>query len=421
MELIRKQLNNGINLYIDTTDKFKTVTINLYIHNQLGEEATKYALLPAVLKRGTSSIKTYKEMVKFLENLYGTTMAVSVYKKGERHLQQYRLELPQEEYIKENILEEGVKFLKELVFNPLTEGNAFNKDYVLQEKEIHKNLIDSRINDKTKYAVDRCYEEMCKGEPFAIFELGKSEDLEVIDEKNLYHYYQNCINTLPIDIYVVGNVDPKYVEEVFRKYFAFQRGQILNIPSPNIYKEVKEVKYVTENLEVTQGKLTLGFRTNIPSNSEEYFPLLVYSGVLGGGPFSKLFMNVRERASLAYYAYSRLERFKGLMVVSCGIEIENYNKALDIILKQLKEIEEGNISDYELDSTIKALKTSLNAMKDNATSKSDYYLSQKIAGVDLNIEEFIKKVEKVTKEDVVEVAKKVKLDTVYFMTGKKEE
>jgi len=224
-----------------------------------------------------------------------------------------------------------------------------------------------------------------------------------------------------MDIYVVGNVDPRYVEEVFTKYFSFQRGQILNIPSPNIYKEVKEVKYVTENLEVTQGKLTLGFRTNVPANSEEYFSLLVYSGVLGGGPFSKLFMNVREKASLAYYAYSRLERFRGLMVVSCGIEIENYNKALDIILKQLKEIEEGNISDYELDSTIKALKTSLNAMKDNATSKSDYYLSQKIAGVDLNIEEFIKKVEKVTKEDVVEVAKKVKLDTVYFMTGKKEE
>lgn len=421
MELIEKQLNNGINLHIDTTDKFKTVTINLYIHNQLAEDATKYALLPAVLKRGTSSIKTYKEMVKFLENLYGTTMSASVYKKGERHLQQYRLELPQEEYIKENILDEGVKFLKDLVFNPFIEGNAFNKNYVLQEKEFHKNLIESRINDKTKYAVDRCYEEMCKEEPFAIYELGKSEDLEVIDEKNLYSYYQNCINTLPIDIYVVGNVDPTYVEDIFRKYFAFQRGQILNIPSPNIYREVKEVKYVTENLEVTQGKLTLGFRTNVPADSEQYFPLLVYSGVLGGGPFSKLFMNVRERASLAYYAYSRLERFKGLMVISCGIEIENYNKAFDIILKQLKEIEEGNISDYELDSTIKALKTSLNSMKDNATSKSDYYLSQKIAGVVLNIDEFIKKVEKVTKEDVMEVAKKIKLDTVYFMTSKKEE
>ncbi|HHW57707.1 MAG TPA: insulinase family protein [Clostridia bacterium] len=421
MQLIKKPLGNGINLYIDTTDKFKTVTVNLYVHNQLAEEATKYALIPSVLKRGSLKIKTYKDMVKYLENLYGTTMTVSVYKKGERHLQQYRLELPQEEYIKENVLEGGVKFLKELVFNPLTEGDAFHKEYVLQEKEVHKNLIDSRINDKTKYAVDRCYEEMCKGEPFAIFELGKSEDLQFIDEKNLYEYYQKCINTLPIDIYVVGNVNPDYIEEIFRKYFAFQREDILNISSPNIYKEVKEVKYVRENLEVTQGKLTLGFRTNVLPNSEEYYALLVYSGVLGGGPFSKLFMNVREKASLAYYAYSRLERFKGLMVVSCGIEIENYNKALDIILKQLKEIEEGNIKDYELDSTKKALYTSLNSMKDNATSKSDYYLSQKIAGTSLDIDEFIKEIAKVTKEDVVEVSKKIKLDTVYFMTGKKEE
>lgn len=420
MGLIGKQIGDGINLYIDTTDKFKTVTINLYVHNQLGSDTTKYALIPSVLKRGTLNIKTYKEMVKYLENLYGTTMAVSVYKKGERHLQQYRLEMPQEDYINENILEEGVRFLKDLIFNPLVEDNAFNKDYVLQEKEIHKNLINSRINDKTKYAVDCCFEEMCKGEPFAIFELGSTEDLDFIDEKKLYQYYQNCIDTLPIDIYVVGNVEPNYVENVFRKYFEIKRGQILQIPVANIYKEVKEVKYVTDKLDVTQGKLTLGFRTNVLPNSEEYYSLLIYSGVLGGGPFSKLFMNVREKASLAYYAYSRLERFKGLMVVSCGIEIENYNKALDIINQQLKDIEKGNVTDYELESTVKALKTSMNAMKDNATSKSDYYLSQKIAGSDVDIDEFIKKVEAVTKEDVVEVAKKVKLDTVYFMTNKRE-
>ncbi|AAM24858.1 putative Zn-dependent peptidase [Caldanaerobacter subterraneus subsp. tengcongensis MB4] len=420
MELIHKELGDGINLYLDVTDKFKTVTVNLYVQNKLGDEATWYALIPSVLKRGTSALKTYKDMVKYLEMLYGTTMAVSVYKKGERHFQQYRLELPQEEYVSENVFEKGIKFLYELVFEPFTQDGAFLKEYVLQEKEVQKNLIESRINDKTKYAVDRCYEEMCKGEPFAIFELGKKEDLDLIDEKNLFEYYKKCIDTLPVDIYVVGNVNPEYAEEVFRKYFNLRRKEVLEIPFTDVRKEVKEVKYVTEELDVNQGKLTLGFRTNVPPDSEEYYPLLVYSTVLGGGPFSKLFINVREKASLAYYAYSRLERFKGLMVISSGIEVENYSKALDIILKEVGEMEKGNISDYEFDSAKKSLYTSLNAIKDNATSKADYYLSQKIAGTNLGIEEFIKKIEKVSKEDVVEVSKKVKLDTVYFMRNKKE-
>ncbi|MGB9809380.1 MAG: M16 family metallopeptidase, partial [Caldanaerobacter sp.] len=251
-------------------------------------------------------------------------------------------------------------------------------------------------------------------------ELGKKEDLDLINEKNLFEYYKRCLDALPIDIYVVGNINPRYAEEVFEKYFNLQRRGILDITLADVRKEVKEVKYVTEELDVNQGKLTLGFRTNVPPGSEEYYPLLVYNTVLGGGPFSKLFMNVRERASLAYYAYSRLERFKGLMVISSGIEVENYSKALDIILKEVGEMEKGNISDYEFESAKKSLYTSLNAIKDNATSKADYYLSQKIAGANLGIEEFIKKIEKVSKEDVVEVSKKVKLDTVYFMRNKKE-
>lgn len=418
MNLIREEITDGINLYIDATDKFKTVTINVYIQNHLGKDATKFALIPAVLKRGTASIKTYKEMSKYLENLYGATLSVSVYKKGERHIEQYRMEIAQKDYINEDIFEKSVNFLKDLIFNPLVENSGFNKQYVNQEKETQKNIINSRINDKAKYAVDRCFEEMCKGEAYSIFELGNAEDLNEIDEVNLFNYYKDCINTLPVDIYVIGKVQPEYTINLFKKYFNEKRGKIAEIPVTNIYKDVKDIKYVTDKMDVTQGKLTLGFRTNVEPGSDEYYSLLVYSGILGGGPFSKLFMNVREKASLAYYAYARLERFKGLMIIGSGIEVENYKKALDIINLQLREIEQGQISDFEFDSTIKALKTSMYAVKDNPTQLSDYYLSQKIAGTNVDIDEFISRVEKVNKDDVIGVSKKIKLDTVYFMTNK---
>lgn len=418
MNLIKEELTDGINLYIDTTDKFKTITINVYIQNFLGKDAAKFALIPAVLKRGTANIKTYKDISKYLESLYGASLSASVYKKGERHIEQYRVEMAQRNFINDDILEKGVSFLKALIFNPLVENNGFNKQYVIQEKETQKNIINSRINDKAKYAVDRCLEEMCKGEAYSIFELGNVEDLNEIDESNLYNYYNTCIDTLPMDIYVVGNVQPEYTINIFKKYFNEKRGKIAEIPDANIYKDVKDIKYITDKMDVTQGKLTLGFRTNVEPSSDEYYSLLVYSGILGGGPFSKLFMNVREKASLAYYAYARLERFKGLMIIGAGIEIENYQKALDIINMQLREIEQGKISDYELDSTVKALKTSMNAIKDNATQLSDYYFSQKIAGTNMGIDEFISRVEKVNKVDVIAVSKKIKLDTVYFMTNK---
>jgi predicted Zn-dependent peptidase len=419
MDLIHEQITDGINLYVKNIDKFKTISINTYIHNNLGKDATRFALIPSILRRGTKKIKTYKDISKFLEGLYGATLSSAVYKRGERHIQQYKLELAEEKYINEDILNVGANFLKEFLFNPLIVDNGFEKAYVNQEKEIQKNRIESRINEKTKYAVDRCIEEMCKGENYSIYELGSVENLNEIDEKNLYRYYCKCMNTLPIDIYVVGHVEPDYVIQLFYKHFNVEREKILSIPETAIKKSVEKVKYVTDKLDVTQGKLTLGFRTNISPNEKAYYPLLLYSGILGGGPFSKLFMNVREKSSLAYYASTRLERFKGLMLIMSGIEIDNYQKTLDLILQQVEEMKRGNISNYEFDSTLKAARTSMNAIKDSATQLSDFYMSQNIAHSNDDIEDFINKIEKVTIDDVVRVSENIKLDTVYFMTGKK--
>jgi Peptidase M16 inactive domain. len=418
MSILKANIGKGINLYVSQMDKFKTLTINIYINNRLSNETAKFALLPSVLKRGSLNYKTYKEITRHLEELYGATFSFSIYKKGERQIAQFRLEIADSNYIKDDITEDGVKFISDVLLNPLVANNGFDSKYVQQEKEKQKNLINSRINEKTKYAVDRCIEEMCKDEDFSIYELGSIDDVDKIDEINLYEYYKKVIKTLPIDIYVIGNVSVDKIKSLFDKYFKIDSRDVVYIPDTPIYKKVDQVKYVQDKLDVTQGKLTLGFRTNVKPGDDEYFPLLVLSGVLGGGPFSKLFMNVREKASLAYYAQTRLERFKGLMLIMSGIEIENYQKALDIILKQVEEIRDGNISDYEFDSTIKALNTSMNSLKDSATQVSDFYLSQNLSHTNYSIDDFINKINEVTKEDIIDVSKKIQLDTVYFMTKK---
>jgi predicted Zn-dependent peptidase len=172
-------------------------------------------------------------------------------------------------------------------------------------------------------------------------------------------------------------------------------------------------------MDVSQAKLCLGFRTNTPPGSEDYYKLLVYNGILGGGIHSKLFQNVREKASLAYYVFSRIEKFKGLMVVSSGIETENREKAEEIILEQMEEIRKGNISDYEFDSTIKTIETGVRSLSDNQIQMVDFYLSQAIINGKDNFESLIKKVKSVTKQDVIDIASKIKLDTKYFLTSNK--
>jgi predicted Zn-dependent peptidase len=270
-----------------------------------------------------------------------------------------------------------------------------------------------------QYAVDKCYEEMCKDEPFGIYEYGSVEDLDSITGEELYNYYQQFLQELPIDIYITGDIEEDGINEIKEVFSGLKRTEIKKLKtftSDKMVREVKKVKNIVEKMSVSQGKLSLGFRTNISSNDPDYYALVVYNGILGGGIHSKLFQNVREKASLAYYAFSRLERFKSLMVISSGIEVQNNEKAMEIILKQMQEISDGNISEYEYESTLKSSETGLKSLKDSQLQMVDFYLSQSISGANDTFETFIDNLKKVTIQEVVRVSKKVKLDTTYFLT-----
>ncbi|MDP4094906.1 MAG: pitrilysin family protein [Bacillota bacterium] len=410
---------NGITVYKISQDRFKTNTINIFFHDTLTREtAALNALMPAVLRRGCEKFPTFKDIAVYLEKLYGTSFDCGVAKKGEIQLIQFYIEYVADQYTQEGkgMFEKAFELLFEIITKPVTESGIFKEEYVVQEKENLKRLIESRVNDKVQYAVDRCYEEMCGDEPFGVYEYGTAQDVDKITNKQLYEQYNKILGSLPIDIFVTGDTEDARILKMAEKFSSLNRVNIKNIKAGNISKQIEEVKNITEKMSINQGKLSMGFRTNTAPAEPDYYALMAYSILLGGGMHSKLFQNVREKASLAYYAFSRLEKFKGLMVVSSGIETENRDKAKEIIMEQLGEIEKGNITDNEFDATVKTIETGIKSLKDSQLQMVDFYLSQNMAGTNDTFDTLVQKVNKLTKQDIAEVSKKIKLDTVYFLT-----
>jgi predicted Zn-dependent peptidase len=411
---------NGIDLYNIKSDKFKTNSINFFFMDNLNRQnVTKNALLPAVLRRGCRRYQTFRDIALRLEELYGSSFDCGVTKKGERHIIQFYIEFLSDTYTSEdsNQFENAFELIYDIINEPVLENGVFKEDYLVQEKDNLKKLIESRVNDKMQYSLERCFEETCRNEPYSIYDYGFTADLKSISAKDLYKQYRDMLETYPLQIYLSGDMNEPQIRKVVDLLKGMKRGTARQLAGSSPEKNIREVANVTERMNITQGKLYMGFRTNVSVKSNEYYTLLVYNGILGGGPHSKLFQNVREKASLAYFAFSRLEKFIGLMVIGSGIEIENRDKALEIMMQQLEEIKKGNISDYEFDSTIKSIETGIKSLKDSQMQIVDFYLSQAVSGTEDNLDDIIAKVKKVIKKEVVAVASAIKLDTIYFLTS----
>lgn len=413
------ELLSGVRANLIKNDKFKTNMLGVFFSVPMTKEnASVNALIPAVLRRGTNTYPTMKEISKKLESLYGAKFDCGISKKGENQIIRFYGEIINPKFIKDgkNIFSEFADVIKDVIFNPILEDGSFKSDYLSQEKEQVKDIIESRKNDKVQYALERCYELMFEGEPYGISEFGTIPQIEKITKEELTKSYYNMLKNYQVDIVLAGDIENSEFLEIVNK-FNFEPREELVIKT-NETVNVSEVKNHTETFDINQGKLSLGYRVNIDTNSDEYYKMFVYNGILGGGVQSKLFQNVREKNSLAYYAFSRFDKIKSVMGISCGIEIPNYQKALDTILEQVEDMKKGNISDYEINTTKKTIENSLNSMRDEQSQMLDFNYTQILTGTNRTLEEIIENVKKVTIEDVISVASKVELDTIYFMTGK---
>ncbi|WMM23367.1 pitrilysin family protein [Tissierella sp. MB52-C2] len=418
----RIQIDNGIYLNLIYTDKFKSNLLSYYFLRPLSkDEVTKNALLPLVLKRGTEEYDTNLKIQKKLEETYGANLSISVNKRGERQVLRFTVEAINGNYVgdKKNIYE-VINLLQSIIHNPTLEKGYFRKDYVEQEKENLKNRIEGRINDKRSYALDRCIEEMCKNEKFSIYPLGKVEDLQSIDEDILYNHYSDVISTSPIEIFYIGEYDDELIEYI-KNIGKTERKDVLTIPREQIISGVQTKNMISEDLDVTQGKLVLGFRTGIPYEDRLYNGLIVASDILGSGPNSKLFRNVREKESLAYYITSTIYKYKSIMLIDGGIEFQNFEKTLDIVNEQLDEMKKGNFTEEDIEISKKSIKSSTESIRDSAFLISEYFFSQILSNDNRSLEEILKDIDTVTKEEIIDAISQVALDTIYFMKNSKVE
>lgn len=412
---------NGINVYNIKSNRFKTNTINVFFQDNLSNDSVALnALFPSVLRRGCKGLPTIKEVNLYLEDLYGAVFDCGIVKKGEKQIIHFYFEYVADKFASDGQrnFEKALSFLLNIIFNPALQDGSFNQQYVDQEKNNLKMLIESRTNDKVQYALDRCYELMCKNEPFGIYEYGTIKQIESITSKELYNHYKEKVSTLPMDIFISGELSDRDIEMLKNSLKNINRSTPKGLVKSIVKKCINKVNYFEDAMDVNQAKLSLGFRTNITAKEDDYYALLVYNGILGGGMHSKLFQNVREKAGLAYYVFAGLEKIKGLMIIGSGIDIKERDHAKELILKQLDEIQEGNITDYEFESTIKSLETGIQSLKDSQLQVVDFYLSQLIAETHDTLEGLLSKIKKVTKQDVIRISKKIQLDTEYFLTSK---
>ncbi|RDY28553.1 insulinase family protein [Romboutsia weinsteinii] len=420
MEDIKKiNLDDNINLTLIPVKKFKSNLVSIYIQRLLDrEETTKNALLPTLITSGSKMYPSAREISNKLDDLYGSSMFGDVGKRGERQVISFKIINTNEKYLDENIFNDVIEFFNEIINKPLLVDGGFDEKYVNIEKENLKTRIQARINDKGRYALERLFEEMCSDERYSISEYGYEEDLDKISPQDLYDHYKEILRTSPIDIVVEGDFDEAEVVETIKKNFTFERGNIIDIPRADYKKEVTEVKEIKENMDITQGKLVMGYRTNIDYNDvDKYYPLVVGCNVLGGGPHSKMFINIREKESLCYYIYSSVEKYKGILFASAGIEAQNYEKTLDLVKQQLESLKAGDISQEEIENSKIGLINSMKSIGDSIGGMSDFYFSQSMGKTNQTVEEIIDNVAKVSVEDIVNIAGDITLDTIYFLSN----
>ncbi len=420
MEYKQTEIKKGIKLHTIKTDKFKTNLIAIMLTTKLNREnVTKNALIPTVLKRGTKNLKTQEEINKKLEEMYGASLDCGLDKTGDNQVLKFYIETVNDEFLPqeaENMLKTSLEEIFEFVFNPYLENNCFKKEYVEQEKENLKQIIEGKIDNKARYSLDRCIEEMYKDKPFGLYKYGYIEDMKNIDEENLYEYYQKLINECKIDIFVSGIVDEN-TENVIKNNENIaklgEREPQYNKPEIVAKKSEKE-KDIQESMEVTQGKLIIGMDLDIDDDNLRY-DVMIYNSLFGGSANSKLFQNVREKASLAYTASSSYYRFKNNIFINCGIEIPNYEKALEIIKQQIEDMKKGDFTDEEVENAKKGIIASIKTIDDEQDTEITYFFSQELSQNKCDIEQYINRIAVVNKEKVIEIANKVSINTIYFL------
>lgn len=394
------------NLHLINTNKFKTNTIEIDFRTKMNDDTTIRNLLKMVLLDSNANYKTEKELVKETEKLYDLKLISSTSRIGTNSNIAFKMKFLDEKYTEAGMNEESILFLINLIFNPNVENNSFNEEVVNKCKEKLKKSIISIKDNKLKYALLKLFE-TTENMPYSKNSFGNLEELEKIDGKKLYEYYKNMLKNDIIDIFVVGNLEQEKTKELFREKFKIETFK-KNKPKVLVDElpRRKKIETYKEYEDVNQTQLTILCSLHDLTDYERQYVIRIYNEILGGSSNSMLFENVREKNSLCYYINSDVKPYDNILFIYSGISNENVEKATKLIKKTMKDIENGNISQEVFNSSKETITSGIIASMDNPSGIINTYYAHELVDSALS-EERIEKFNKVTKEDVVNVSKKI--------------
>ena len=420
MKSIRKELSPGVFFNYVHATKFKTGLLSAQLVVPLDAEQTAAgALLPAVLRRGTARHGDMLALSRALDRLYGAGLSFTVRKKGENQCFGFLASFIDDRLALggEKLLEPAAELLGEVLLRPATDGGVFRCDYVDGEKDNLIDAIRSILDDKRDYAGKRLIEEMCRGERYGIPRLGTEDAVAALDGAVLWDFYQRTLMTARVELFYCGSAELDRVDDALRRgVAALPHGERV-LPAASVRVAAPETpREFSETMDVTQGKLSMGWR----AATEDSHAMMLANLIFGGYSNSKLFLNVREKLSLCYYASSGFHRSKGIVTVSSGVDFADEQRARTEILAQLASVQRGEIEPWELEGAKGVLFSAVRSREDSGTRMEENLLGQAATGLWESDEELIAALDAVTPERVAAAARSMTLDTVYFLKGEEQ-
>lgn len=409
----------GITLRCFPDNRFKQGCLSVQlIRPMTGEEAALNALIPAVLLRGCESAPDLRDITLRLDDLYGASVGALVRRVGDYQTTGLHCSFISDRYAMsgDKILEPMIDFLGELLLQPVLQKGIFRRDYVESEKKNLIATIESQLNDKRAYASAQLMKHMCGNDSFGIPRLGEPEKVKEITPESAYRHYRTLLQESRIDVFYVGQAPAEVIADKFRALFSSVDRRYVNLPPQTPFSGSSETEHI-ETMDVSQGKLAMGFVTPITTRDPEFAAMQVCNMIFGGGMTGKLFMNVRERMSLCYDIGSGYHGSKGIVAVSAGIDCSKKDIVQTEILSQLEACKQGDITPEELNAAKQALLSGLQGIHDTPGSIESYYATAALSGIGMNPEQYMEKVQAVTAEQTAKAAQSLQLNTVYFLKG----
>lgn len=411
------------NIYKINSEKFKSIYFSINFTMPVNKrQISENALLSAVLGKSNKKFKTQKEIQMYLYSLYGANFDIGIERFGDLYNIEFRGECINKKYLPNNtdVVNEVLEFLYDAIYNPNVLNGAFDEEVVEREKDFILNKIREVKDDKLRYGIRKMEELMCKDEPFSTYVYGDEEDIYKITSSDLYKRYNEVISNSCITFIISGNLlGYEDIEEKVNNIFNNKLVSKLNYKDLIYNQKLNHnQEVVEESQQTTQSVLSYGLRIN-NSNSNDFYKLSVYNALLGGTPSSKLFQNFREKESLAYTVRSRYYRFKDIIIIYAGIQKENYEKAKLVLENEINKIKDGEISDEEFEASKKSIISDLKEWNDSKIALSKMFISNlfSLKNDSLTLEQMVDKFEKVTKQDIIDIAGKITIEKIYFLGG----